>query len=174
MERFVPVDVVNDDTDTVLVVFIAGGERVRKGLNMKVVRFGVVGVVNTLIDFAVLNLLLALFGVTGGWPLVLCNAAAFLGASLNSYFLNKKWTFSQKTGASLRQYLVFLALALGGLVINSVVLYLLATGLSRPSWLSPTLWINVAKAAATVASLVWNYLACRYVVFGRRAVRSEE
>ena len=167
MERFVPVDVVNDDTDTVSVVFIAEGERVGKGLNMKVVWFGVVGVVNTLIDFAVLNLLLALFGVTGGWPLVLCNAAAFLGATLNSYFLNKKWTFAQKTGASLRQYLAFLALALGGLAINSVVLYLLATGLSPPSWLSPTLWINVAKAAATAASLVWNYLVCRYVVFGR-------
>jgi putative flippase GtrA len=140
---------------------------------MKVVRFGVVGVANTMIDFAVLNLLLALFGVTRGWPLVLCNAAAFLGASLNSYFLNKKWTFAQKARASLRQYLVFLALALGGLAINSVVLYLLATGLSRPSWLSPTLWINVAKAAATVASLVWNYLACRYVVFGRKAVGGE-
>lgn len=168
LEQFVPVAVVNDDTDTgfaTLVVFIAGGERVRKGLNMKVVRFGAVGVVNTLIDFAVLNLLLALFGVTGGWPLVLCNAVAFLGASLNSYFLNKRWTFAQKGSASLRQYAVFLVLAVGGLAINSVVLYLLVTGISRPSWVSPTLWVNVAKAAATVASLVWNYLACRYVVF---------
>lgn len=135
---------------------------------MKVVRFGVVGVLNTLIDFAVLNLLLVLFGVTTEWPLVLCNAVAFLTASLNSYWLNKKWTFAQKGRATLRQYLVFLALAGSGLLINSLVLYLLVTGLTRPSWLSPILWINVAKAAATVASLVWNYLACRYVVFAER------
>jgi putative flippase GtrA len=140
---------------------------------MKVVRFGVVGVFNTLIDFSVLNLLLALFGVTTGWPLVLCNAAAFLAASLNSYLLNKNWTFQQKGRATLRQYLVFLGLAAGGLIINSLVLYLLATGLTRPSWLSPVLWINVAKAAATVASLVWNYLACRYVVFGQNGTRDE-
>jgi putative flippase GtrA len=137
---------------------------------MKVVRFGVVGVLNTLIDFAVLNLLLALFGVTKGWPLVLCNAAAFLTASLNSYFLNKKWTFAQKGRASLRQYLAFLALAAGGLLINSLVLYLLATGITPPPWLTPTLWVNVAKVGATGASLVWNYLACRYVVFGKRVV----
>jgi putative flippase GtrA len=135
---------------------------------MKVVRFGVVGVLNTLIDFAVLNLLLVLFGVTTGWPLVLCNAVAFLAASLNSYWLNKKWTFAQKGRATLRQYLVFLALAGSGLLINSLVLYLLVTGLTRPSWLSPILWINVAKAAASGASLVWNYLAYRYVVFGEK------
>jgi putative flippase GtrA len=49
---------------------------------MKIARFGVVGIVNTMIDFSVLNLLRALFGVTSGWPLVLGNAAAFLGAGL--------------------------------------------------------------------------------------------
>lgn len=133
---------------------------------MKVVRFGVVGVVNTLIDFAVLNLLLALFGVTAGAPLVLCNAAAFIAASLNSYFLNKKWTFAQKSRATLRQYLAFLVLAVGGLLINSLVLYALVTSLPLPSGFSPTLWVNIAKVGATAASLVWNYLACRYVIFG--------
>jgi putative flippase GtrA len=140
---------------------------------MKVVRFGVVGALNTLIDFAVLNLLLALFGVTRGWPLVLCNAAAFLTASLNSYFLNKNWTFVQKGRASLRQYLAFLALAAAGLLINSLVLYLLVTGFTRPSWLTPTLWVNVAKAGVSGASIAWNYLACRYVVFGKRVVRGD-
>jgi putative flippase GtrA len=49
---------------------------------MKIARFGVVEIVNTMIDFAVLILLLGLFGVTNAWPLVLCNAAAFIGASL--------------------------------------------------------------------------------------------
>lgn len=141
---------------------------------MRIMRYGAVGVLNTLIDFAVLNLLMVLFGATRGVPLVLCNAAAFFVASLNSYFLNKNWTFAHKGRASLRQYLVFLALAVGGLAINSLVLYLVVAAFTRPAWLSPTLWVNVAKAFATAGSMTWNYLACRYVVFGGRAVRSEE
>lgn len=140
---------------------------------MRVMRFGAVGVLNTLIDFGTLNLLMAVFGAAGGAPLVLCNAAAFLLASLNSYFLNKNWTFAQRSSASLRQYLVFLALSVGGLTINSLVLYLIVSGFARPAWLSPTLWVNVAKAGATAGSMTWNYLAFRYVVFGRRVATSD-
>ena len=132
---------------------------------MKVLRFGAVGVLNTLIDFATLNLLLFALGVEGGAPLLLCNAAAFLAASLNSYFLNRRWTFRQTGSASLRQYLYFLALTLGGVAVNSLVLFLLVTSIPRPDGVAPTLWINLAKAAATGASMVWNYLVCHHVVF---------
>lgn len=133
---------------------------------MRIVRFAAVGFVNTLIDFSIFNLLLALFAVTGGRGLLLCNAMAFLAASLNSYFLNRKWTFAQKDAATLRQFLMFFTLTAGGLLVNSVVLYLLVAGLPQPSGLRSALWVNAAKAAATAASLVWNYLAYRHVVFG--------
>jgi len=132
---------------------------------MKLLRFGAVGVLNTLIDFSVLNLLIFALGVREGGGLVLCNVAAFLAASLNSYFLNRSWTFRQGGDATLRQYLYFLALTLGGVAVNSLVLYLLVTWIPRPAGVAPTLWINAAKAAATGVSMVWNYLVCRHIVF---------
>lgn len=140
-----------------------------KGSGMQVIRFGAVGFLNTLIDFGMLNLLVLIFGATAGPPLVLCNVMAFAAASLNSYLLNKKWTFSEQSGSSLRQYLFFAAFAIGGLAVNSLVLYLLSTGLTRPSQLSPVLWVNMAKAGATAGSMTWNYLACRYIVFRKAA-----
>jgi len=133
---------------------------------MRIVRFGTVGALNTLIDFAILNLLLALFAVTGGLPLMVCNATAFLAASLNSYFLNRKWTFAQQDAATLRQFLLFFTLTTGGLLVNTLVLYGLVSGLPQPSGMSNLLWVNVAKVVATAASLIWNYLAYRHVVFG--------
>lgn len=139
---------------------------------MQFIRFGIVGMLNTLIDFGILNALMASFGAFKGAPLLLCNAAAFLVASLNSYICNKRWTFAHKGPSSLRQFLVFLILMLGGLAINSLAIGLLTASPLRPDWLSPTLWVNVAKVCATAASMVWNYLACRHIVFRKTALPS--
>jgi putative flippase GtrA len=133
-------------------------------MSMRVIRFGAVGGVNTLIDFGILNLLMWVTGITGGSGLVLCNAAAFAAASLNSYFMNKGWTFGDESKVSPAQYALFLAFSGGGLAVNSGVLYLL-TALPVAEEFSPILWANGAKAGATAASMVWNFLTYRRYVF---------
>lgn len=135
---------------------------------MQIIRYGMVGILNTLIDFATLNILVAMGGVASGFPLVLCNAMAFFAANLNGYFFNKKWTFAEKDGTSLKQYLYYLLLAAGGLVINSLILYLIVSTCPRPAALAPTWWLNVAKTGATAASMIWNYLACRFIIFRKQ------
>jgi putative flippase GtrA len=142
---------------------------------MQAIRFGMVGVLNTAIDFAVLNSLMLGFGVTAGPGLLLCNVAAFAVASLNSYLLNKRWTFAEKSAASARQYLRFIAFNFVGLLINSLVLYLVTAGLPRPEFASAVLWANFGKAVATGASMCWNFLTCRRFVFrsGRQGVRAD-
>lgn len=125
-------------------------------------RFGVVGAVNTLIDFAVLNGLVLLFNRPVGIALLGCNAAGFVCANLNSYFANRSWTFPNQSSASLGQFSAFLSIAFIGLLINSALLWTLTGG-------SPTsLWhLNLAKAAASAVSMVWNFSGYR-VLFGRR------
>lgn len=135
---------------------------------MQIIRYGMVGILNTLIDFLTLNILVAIGGITSGFPLVLCNAVAFFSANLNGYFLNKKWTFAEKDGTSLKQYCYYLLLAAGGLLINSLILYLIVTTCPRPAALTPTWWLNVAKIGATAASMIWNYLACRFIIFRKQ------
>jgi putative flippase GtrA len=130
-------------------------------------RFGIVGVSNTLIDFGILNLLILWLRVSGGWPLLLCNAAGFAGASVNSYLLNRKWTFEEEGEATSGQYLFFLTFALGGLAINSLVLYLLTGLVPIGGAAHPILMVNAAKVIATGAGMTWNFLTFRFLVFRR-------
>jgi putative flippase GtrA len=131
---------------------------------MQAIRFGAVGGVNTLLDFGILNLLMWITGITGGSGLVLFNAGAFVLASLNSYLMNKGWTFEDESKGSPGQYALFLAFSTGGLAINSGVLYLL-TAFPLEGMSSPMLWANGAKAGATAAGMVWNFLTYRRFVF---------
>jgi putative flippase GtrA len=131
---------------------------------MQMIRFGVVGMINTLIDFGVLNGLIWATGATSGAGLILCNGVAFLAANLNSCHLNKRWTFEEETKGSPRQFFLFLAFSTGGLAVNSGVLFLL-TALPLDGTFSPILWVNGAKAGATAASMAWNFLTYRRFVF---------
>jgi dolichol-phosphate mannosyltransferase len=119
-----------------------------------------VGMVNTLIDFTVLNGLVLLLGRPAGMVLLACNALAFVCASLNSYFANRTWTFAGARAASPGEFGIFLIISLIGLLINSGVLWALTGG--TPGSL---VHLNLAKLTASMASLGWNF--CGYRVLFR-------
>jgi dolichol-phosphate mannosyltransferase len=125
-------------------------------INTQLLRFGTVGIVNTLIDFAVLNALVILLAHPTGSLLLVCNAVSFISASLNSYFANRTWTFSGNRSASVGEFGVFLAISLVGLLLNSAVLWLLTGG-------TPTslVHLNLAKLAASAVSMGWNFFGYR-------------
>lgn len=128
-------------------------------LTNQFVRFGLVGVVNTVIDFGVLNALMLLLGRPAGVMLLGCNAVAFICANLNSYVANRTWTFAGNRVASWKEFGAFLAIAFIGLLINSSVLWLLTRGTP-----ASMLHLNLAKAAATVVSMGWNFCGYRLLL----------
>ena len=144
------------------------------GAKRRLMRFGTVGFLNTAVDFGILNLLIFSLGVTSGPALVSCNAVAFVAASLNSYLCNKRWTFGEKNQASWAQYLLFFAFSLGGLAVNTAVIYLLTSLYPIGGALDPAMRINLAKVCATLASMTWNYTACRQVVFRKSFQQGEQ
>jgi len=93
--------------------------------------------------------------------------AAFFGANLNSYVLNKRWTFEDRSHWSKKEYLLFLCCSLGGLGINCLVLYFLSSGVF-PETFSFFMHLNLAKLSASVASMVWNFYAYKVFVFSPR------
>ena len=129
-------------------------------------KFALVGVLNTAINFLVLNLLSHLFGVTKGEAVIGISIVAFTVATANSYFLNKRWSFQDKTGGdSGRKLSLFLIVSLIGLAINSGTVYLITT-YTRPMFgLSGTLWLNAAAVVATGISLIWNFIGYKIFVF---------
>jgi putative flippase GtrA len=118
-------------------------------------RFGLVGLINTAVDMGVFILAYRGFQLD---PL-LANALAFLVAVTNSYLLNHFWTFQRADSpVSLSAYSRFLLLNTGGLLIGSLAILLLGRFIMA----------ELAKLAASVLTLLWNYSTSRWLVFNAR------
>ncbi len=132
-------------------------------------RFIVVGLINTAIDFGVLNLLIFITGIEMGIGVAVLNSIAFTAAVVNSYFMNKYWTFGVK-GETVKttEASKFLIVSLIGLGINSGIVYGVANFVTPPfSKIGPVSWINLAKVVATGMSLIWNFIGYKFLVFKR-------
>ena len=124
----------------------------------KPLRFILVGIANTAIDFIVLLSLTAV-----GLPLVLSNIISTSVALTFSFFANRTFTFGS-TGKKRAQAVRFLLVTLVGLwVLQPIVLVLAVPALE--GMLSREASIVVAKLIATVVSMVWNYLLYDSLVF---------
>jgi len=125
-------------------------------------KFAQVGVLNTAIDFGILNLLIFVTGITSGLSIIPLNAISFSTAIVNSFFWNEKWVFKAKKEAN---FITFVVVTLIGLAINSGIVYAITTFVPPTFVDSQTLWANLAKVLATGISLIWNFTGYRLIVF---------
>ena len=125
-------------------------------------KFAQVGVLNTAIDFGILNLLIFATGITSGLSIIPLNAISFSTAIINSFFWNEKWVFKAKKEAN---FITFVIVTLIGLAINSTIVYAITTFVPPTFVDSQKLWANMAKVLATGISLVWNFTGYRLIVF---------
>jgi putative flippase GtrA len=121
------------------------------------VRFALVGGLNTSVDFTVYVVLtrkIDFFGV----HLVSAATVAFCCAVTVSYLLNSLWTFRRSVDDWRMRAPRFVAVAIGGLLVNAGVLALLVH-----------LGIHdiFAKLAASAASIAWNFPMHRKWTFGK-------
>ncbi len=131
-------------------------------------KFILVGGINTGIDFAVFNALIYVTGITGGYQLAIINLFSFSVAVVNSYFMNKYWTFQDITkNREETKFAQFIAVSLVGAGINSGIVAVFTSVFPAVFGLSPQLWANVGKLLATGASLVWNFIGYKLFVFRR-------
>jgi putative flippase GtrA len=127
------------------------------------IRFGLVGGVNTVIDFGTLFTLTSL-----GLPPLLSNVISTTFAFFFSFFANKKYTF-KSTGTNVkREIILFTVITLFGLwVIQSVFIAIMTTLLSSLV-LPHGIMLFIAKVTATIASLIWNYTLYSRIVFKKQ------
>jgi putative flippase GtrA len=133
-------------------------------------RFIIVGVINTVVDLGVLNVLIQLTH-TGerGLPFMLIKTTSFMVAVMNSYFLNRSWTF-RATGRQkslVRSGTQFVAVSLIGAVVNVGTASYIATFVSPINGLEK-LWPSAAALVGTACSFIWNFIGYKYIVFASR------
>lgn len=129
-------------------------------------KFVIVGFINTAIDFAVLNLLMYLTNTYKGSEIIIFNAISFTVAVVNSYLMNKYWTFGDKSreGAA-KQFVEFLAVSIIGIILNTAIVYGTTTLIQPMFGLGVKLWANFAKVLATAVVLGWNFIGYKFFVF---------
>ncbi|PIY89391.1 MAG: hypothetical protein COY73_01055 [Candidatus Nealsonbacteria bacterium CG_4_10_14_0_8_um_filter_37_14] len=152
------------------IIFLAGillAEILAKTIKIiyQIVRFAEVGVLNTFIDFGILNLLIWLTGITGGLAIAPLNAISFLVACTNSYFWNKFWTFEKEGTVTRKEFTQFLVISGIGIGINTGIVVAGTSLISPLLGFSSGAWANLIKVLATAVSMIWNFLGYKFIVF---------
>ena len=124
------------------------------------IRFGIVGLANTALDFAILFILVAL-----GLDKIPANYVSTGISFIFSFFVNKKFTFKSKGGNVKKQFVYFIAITIVGLWIIQPIIIGGVSNLLESSGLAAAVILFIAKIIATVASLIWNYLFYSRLVF---------
>ncbi len=133
-------------------------------------RFVLVGGLNFLVDLGILNLLIFLTEINqGGWYSVF-KAAAFSVAVINSYILNRWWTFQSSDQDSQKvdtgwQFAQFIIVSLIGLGVNNAVASGLVNLIGPQFGINPDLWANLGAIAASFVGMFWNFIGYKFIVF---------
>jgi putative flippase GtrA len=125
-------------------------------------RFGLIGGLNTLLDFGLLFVFSSLLGVPKLFANILSTSVAFVF----SFFANKKYTFKSSSKENIvREMALFTVVTLFGLwVIQGLIIHFLTPVIINLGT-TEELALLASKLIATVASLIWNYLLYSRVVF---------
>jgi putative flippase GtrA len=145
--------------------------------NKQVGKFGITGIINTLIDFGGFNLAFGVFG----WAAIPAHLLSTTLAMMFSFIANKTYVFASRSRQVLVQAALFVLVTAAGLYLiqTGVLSFLLfvweaplalaytgVTAIGLDGLLSQDFVINNGgKVVATVFSMVWNYLLYRNVVF---------
>jgi putative flippase GtrA len=116
------------------------------------IKFGIVGVSNTLLTFVIYTILVKAFDV---WYLA-ASATGFTIGSINGFLLNRRWTFREHTGDALTPVRWFVVQALG-LGANLGIVYVAVDGLHLDKL--------VGQALATGIVVMWTFFANRSWTF---------
>jgi putative flippase GtrA len=138
--------------------------RQRVGLLVQLLRFCIVGGLNTFVDVLAFNLLVWGLPTHDSGLLVVYNSLAFTIGAVNSFCWNKLWTFKQRSSATNGQVTRFVLVTSLGIICNDAFLWLATTILNSLS-LNGFLWVNVAKISAIAGSVGVSYIGMRFSVF---------
>lgn len=125
-------------------------------------RFGIIGAINTMLDFGLLFVFSSLFGIPRGFANMLSTSISFIF----SFFANKRYTFKSSSKENVvREMILFTVVTLFGLwVIQGLIIHFLTPVIMNVGF-TEELALLASKLIATVASLIWNYLLYSRVVF---------
>ena len=142
------------------------------------IKFGLIGVLNTLVDFVVFYLLdkfviqdgptVVLLGATIVSGPYISNAISYVVANIHSFIWNKFWTFQKKEPLTRREVGRYVVTSCGFLIISSIGLSIFMSFFKLPAFAAviPAGLIPLAaKIPNTCVTMFYNYLMNKFWVF---------
>jgi len=129
-----------------------------RAVALKALSFGLVGLINSAVDFGVFSFAYYYLGL----PIIAANSLAWVIAVTGSYVLNSTITFAAESGRQLgfRRYFAFALSQVAGFFANTATVWCLVELLFVPAW--------AAKVAAIAVSFAVNFSLSHFVVFRAR------
>lgn len=154
-------------------------------LKKQIGKFAIVGIINTLVDVVILNSLVFLeFTATlmiVGQKFLIANIISVTIAMINSFILNKQWTFKSERKDIYKQIFQFLIITIIGMfIVHQIIFNALYYGLPQISnfivliihflklnviFSDSFIALNFAKIIAIISSLIWNFIGYKLIVF---------
>lgn len=114
-------------------------------------RFGCIGVLNTALNFLILNTISKYLNITQGFSLGAIDVLSFSIAIIQSYLWNRTWTFGTETGVSLFKNFIRLILV-GTLGAVAVILVLFGSHAFAPWYF----YFGLLVAYLILESIMWK------------------
>lgn len=123
-----------------------------KKLFIQILKFGIVGGIAFVVDYAIMVFLTEAFGV----PYLISSFISFCVSVVVNYLLSMRFVFVSRDDIKKRtEFISFLILSVIGLGINELVMYLVADVMIGDKMKRAYL---VAKLVATFVVMVWNFV----------------
>lgn len=123
-------------------------------LLLKFFKFAIVGFSGVLVDFGITFILKERIRANK----YLSNAIGFLTATTSNYILNRYWTFYEENkDAQIAEFSKFLGIAIIGLLLNTLVLYVMHEKWKWNFYLSKLVGIMIIS--------IWNFFANYFYTF---------
>ena len=134
---------------------------------IQVLKFTSIGLLNTVVDFAVLNILIFAFGTgENGELYVVIKAISFIAAVINSYLFNKYWVFKGSTRTSkIQEGFLFFVVSEMGFILNVSISSGVFLFLSTHTYLNSNLEANAGALIGSISVLLWNFFGYKLIVF---------
>ena len=138
--------------------------KIEKG---RFIKFAIVGISGTIIDFGIFNLLLYM-----QFSSIFASIISFIVAVINNFYWNRIWTYPEsKIHPIANQLINFSSVSLAGLIIRTILFKLIeqpsinfSEGMLSENILfsAEVVGKNISLAFVIIIVLFWNYLANRF------------
>ena len=109
-------------------------------------KFGVVGISGTIIDFGATWLLKEVLKVAKN----LSNSIGFTLAATSNFIFNRLWTFNSSSPDVMMQFSKFFLISVLGLLLNNLTIYIFTSSRFKLNF-------YISKGIATCIVFIWNF-----------------